>query len=66
MEALNVLQVPINATLGQFWLVPIASILALVFAWFFFKNMMKILNQTKLAMVGILLDFRLLHSKILF
>jgi K(+)-stimulated pyrophosphate-energized sodium pump len=41
MEALNVLQVPVNATVGQFWLVPAASILALVFAWFFFKNMMK-------------------------
>lgn len=24
-----------------FWLIPIASVLALVFAWFFFKNMMK-------------------------
>jgi K(+)-stimulated pyrophosphate-energized sodium pump len=41
MEALNVLQVQVNATTSQFWLVPIASILALVFAWFFFKNMMK-------------------------
>jgi len=42
MEALNVLQVPVvNATVKEFWLIPVASVLALVFAWFFFKNMMK-------------------------
>ena len=42
MEALTVLQVSaVNATVKAFWFVPIASIIALVFAWFFFKSMMK-------------------------
>ena len=42
MEALNVLQVAsVNATQQEFWLIPFSAILALVFAWFFFKNMMK-------------------------
>jgi K(+)-stimulated pyrophosphate-energized sodium pump len=42
MEALNVLQVAtVNATVKAFWFVPVASVLALVFAWFFFKSMMK-------------------------
>src|SRR6056297_4311582 len=26
---------------GIFWFIPLASVLALIFAWFFFKNMMK-------------------------
>ena len=42
MEALNVLQVlSVNATVREFWFVPVASVIALVFAWFFFKSMMK-------------------------
>ncbi len=42
MEALTVLQVEaVNATVKEFWFIPIASVLALVFAWFFFKSMMK-------------------------
>ncbi len=42
MEALTVLQVEVvNATVKEFWFIPVASVLALVFAWFFFKSMMK-------------------------
>jgi len=26
---------------AMFWLLPVAAVLALVFAWYFFKNMMK-------------------------
>jgi K(+)-stimulated pyrophosphate-energized sodium pump len=29
-----------------FWITPFASILALIFAWFFFKNMMKVSEGT--------------------
>ena len=31
-----------------FWIIPVASILALVIAWFFFKQMMKESEETKL------------------
>ncbi len=42
MVALTVLQVTaVNATVKAFWFVPIASVIALVFAWLFFKSMMK-------------------------
>ncbi|MGC9344035.1 MAG: sodium-translocating pyrophosphatase [Bacteroidales bacterium] len=42
MKALTVLQVEmVNATVKEFWFIPVASVLALVFAWFFFKSMMK-------------------------
>ncbi len=42
MEALNVLQVAqVSATMSGFWIIPTSAVLALVFAWFFFKNMMK-------------------------
>ena len=42
MEAGTVMQVEtINATVREFWFVPIASILALIFAFYFFKRMMK-------------------------
>jgi K(+)-stimulated pyrophosphate-energized sodium pump len=42
MEALTVLQVQaVNATVNEFWFIPVASVLALVFAWFFFKSLMK-------------------------
>jgi len=30
-----------NNVFGMFWLLPLAAVLALVFAWFFFRNMMK-------------------------
>ena len=42
MEALNILQVAaVNSTVREFWLVPVASVLALVFAWVFFRSLMK-------------------------
>ncbi len=42
MEALTVLQLEtVNATVKEFWFIPVASVLALIFAWFFFKSMMK-------------------------
>jgi K(+)-stimulated pyrophosphate-energized sodium pump len=42
MKALTVLQVEmVNSTVQEFWFIPVASVLALVFAWFFFKSMMK-------------------------
>ena len=31
-----------------FWIIPVASILALVFAWFFFRQMMKESEGTEL------------------
>ncbi len=42
MEALNVLQVArVSATMSGFWIIPFSAVLALVFAWYFFRNMMK-------------------------
>lgn len=42
MEAVTVLQVEmVNATVKEFWFIPFAAILALIFAWFFFKSLMK-------------------------
>ncbi len=42
MEALNVMQVnTVNATTSSFWFIPFASVLALIFAWIFFKALMR-------------------------
>ncbi len=42
METADVVQsVYVNSVVKEFWLIPVASVLALIFAWFFFKNMMK-------------------------
>ncbi len=40
MEGGNVIQA-INATVGEFWVIPAASVVALIFAFIFFKGMMK-------------------------
>lgn len=36
-----------------FWIIPVASILALVFAWFFFRQMMKESEGTELSLIHI-------------
>ena len=42
METANALQAGyVNSVVNEFWLIPIASLLALIFAWYFFKDMMK-------------------------
>ena len=40
MEGGNVIQA-INATVAEFWVIPAASVVALIFAFIFFKGMMK-------------------------